>query len=94
MNINEMTTGQKIATYLSLKAQEESLKNQLKAIEESLKTAMGDANEISENGFVARIVMGNQRKFDTAKFKADHLDVYESYRKDVPTKSFQAFVEG
>jgi len=37
-------------------------------------------------------VEGNQRRFDTKAFQQEHPDVYESYRHNVPTKSFQAYV--
>ena len=90
-----MTLGMNIAKYLELKAQEKTLKDQIAAVEEAIKAEMAaqNTNEVTDNGFVARIVEGTQRKFDTTKFKAEHMDIYESYRHDVPTKSFQAFVQ-
>ena len=90
-----MAFAQDIAKYLELKAQEKALKAQLKAVEDSIKSNMSDlgVSEVSDGGFVARIVVGNQRRFDTKKFKEDYADVYESYRKDVPTKEFQAFCQ-
>ena len=94
LTIEEMTTSQKIATYLELKAKAAAIKTQIADLETSIKAGMGDLNEVRENGFVARIECGTQRKFDTNRFKAEHLDVYESYRHDVPTTSFKAYVEG
>jgi len=94
VSIADMTTGMKIATYLDLKAKEKALKAEIAELEGSIKAAMGDSSEVRENGFVARIVEGTQRKFDTTRFKAEYADMYEAYRHDVPTKSFQAFVEG
>lgn len=90
----EMTLGAKIATYLDLKAKEAALKAQIKEMEDSIKAGMGDLTEVRENGFVARVEFGTQRKFDTTKFKTDHLDIYEAYRHDVQTSSFKAYVEG
>ena len=92
--INEMTMGSKIATYLDLKAKEKALKAELKALEDAIKAGMGDAQEVRENGFVARYELSTSRKFDTTKFKQDHNDIYEAYRKDVVNHTFQAFVEG
>lgn len=90
-----MTLGMNIAKYLELKAKEKELAAEIKAVETAIKAEMEaqNSNEVSDNGFVARIVVGTQRKFDTTQFKQDHMDIYESYRHDVPTKSFQAFVE-
>ena len=85
---------EKIATYLSLKAKEAALKEELKNLEANIKAGMGDLTEIRETGFVAMIEVGTQRKFDTNRFKADHFDIYESYRHDVATHSFKAYVEG
>ena len=92
--VAEMSMSAKIATYLDLKAKEAALKNELKAMEDAIKAGMGELSEVRENGFVARIECGTQRKFDTTRFKQDHNDIYESYRKDVPTTSFKAYVEG
>lgn len=92
--VDNRTMSEKIATYLSLKAKETALKEELKNLEANIKAGMGDLTEVRENGFVARIEVGTQRKFDTTRFKADHLDIYESYRRDVPTHSFKAYVEG
>ena len=94
ISIEEMTTSQKIAIYLDLKAKAAEIKTQMSNLEDSIKAGMGDLNEVRENGFVARIECGTQRKFDTTRFKAEHLDVYESYRHDVPTTSFKVYVEG
>jgi len=86
---------EKIAQYLSLQAKKKALDDQLKAVEAAIKAGMEaqGVSEVRDGGFVARVVEGNQRKFDTARFKVEHPDFYESYRKDVPTHSFQAFVE-
>ena len=90
----EMTMSEKIATYLQLDAKKKELENQIKALKESIETGMNGLTEVRENGFVARIEHGTQRKFDTTQFKADHADMYEAYRHDVATKSFKAYVEG
>ena len=96
MQVTEMTMSQKIASYLELKAKETALKAELKAVEDSIKAGMEalSVNEVRENGFVARVEVGTQRKFDTNKFKADHNDIYEAYRHDVAVRSFKAYVEG
>ena len=90
-----LTMGQQIASYLELKAKIKQLELQLKSVETNIKAGMEavGSNEVRSGGFVARIVEGNQRKFDTNKFKLEHADVYEAYRRDVPTKSFQAYCE-
>ena len=95
-NINNMTMSEKLANYLSLKAKETALKAELKAFEDSIKAGMEALNvtEVNENGFVARIEQGTQRKFDTTKFKVDHNDIYEAYRHDVVTHSFKVYVAG
>ena len=89
----QMTMGQQIATYLSLQAKAKALAAEVKAAEAGIRALMEEqgVNEISDNGFTARVVLGNQRKFDTNAFKAAHPDVYEAFRHDVPTKTFQAF---
>ena len=92
--VDNRTIGEKIATYLQLEAKKKELETQIKALKESIEAGMNGASEVRENGFVARIECGTQRKFDTTKFKAEHLDIYEAYRHDVATKSFKAYVEG
>ncbi len=92
--VDNRTMSEKIATYLQLEAKKKELENQLKVLKESIESGMNGAGEVRENGFVARIELGTQRKFDTTKFKADHADIYEAYRHDVQTKSFKAYVEG
>lgn len=94
--VDNRSFSERIATYLSLKAKEKALKDEIKAIEDSIKSGMDalEVSEVKENGFVARVEVGTQRKFDTNRFKSEHADVYEAYRHDVVTHSFKAYVEG
>ena len=88
------TLAAKIASYLELKAQEDALKKSIKEVEDALKAELANQNktDLQAGKYGVRIVEGNQRRFDTKAFQQEHPDVYESYRHNVPTKSFQAYV--
>lgn len=87
----------KIMEYMELKAREKELSDTIKEVEKALKAELENRNkkDLQSGGYGIRIVESSQRRFDTDLFKTEHPDVYESYRHNVPRKSFQAYkVEG
>ena len=68
----------------------EEVNAEIESIKDEIKAEMNarGKDELDTGAFKVRWKAYTCKRFDSAKFKKDHADLYESYRKDSTTKRF------
>lgn len=82
--------GEKVALFkgiVAIKEQMKELEKQLRVYQNQLKELMGEYEHAEVNGFKADWRLQQRTNFETKKFKEEHPELYERYKKTSTTRT-------
>lgn len=86
--MTERAINMKARKYMELKAEIDTLQEQLEKLKLQIQEEMGEEEELTTNQFTILWPVINGSKFDTKGFKEKYPDLYLIYNKENPYRKF------